>query len=534
MVRTRRSRTRRQRTALPIPIGPFVGMRDAIDPSAGNERLATLLRNVYPREPHHQSSVEGRPGFTQAGDKIGALGTTQFIGQFTEVDGTEHTIAIAGGRFYEYSWASDAWTETVDADDFTAASITVSTTARIYAVTFAGEMVFTDGVNTPWSWDGTTGGGLTSLTNAPVAYGPPTVYYSKLFFIKASERTAFVWSEENLLNTGYEAGGYNNAWTLAQTDTNRLTRLLGANEALYVFREFSITQVVGEVTPNFASTGTREAVSSSVGTSAPASVTFANNYVVFIDSIGRPHYFITGSEPQAMWEDFDQTIQTFEPTEFDNVETVYDTNLGLIRMGYATDGETSRDTELCFHHEGAHAPVAAAVFDGYSYVRIGIVKNADGEPRVMHGTDDGAIYVHGTPEGTVWSDGFASGDVAIQHEVHSNVCAYRPMIESYFSLVDLTFVVRSDADITVRCETNLGTSDGITVTVDTELADWDVGVWDTDLWAGGVEIHHQYVGLDAWGLYAVIQISHAAAGKRFQLINGSVRGRPMSESPGIQ
>ena len=98
-----------------------------------------------------------------------------------------------GGKFYTYNWGTDVFTEVVTAANFTTASITLSSTAKCYAVTMADKMVVTDGVNTPWMWDGTTGAsGLTKLTNCPVLYGRPTVYYAKLFGIKNTERSTMV------------------------------------------------------------------------------------------------------------------------------------------------------------------------------------------------------------------------------------------------------------------------------------------------------------------------------------------------------
>lgn len=515
-----------------LPYGPFIGMRDSVDPTSGRRELARLLRNVYPRDPIHSSGVVGRPGFDQIGAQLGSGGDVQFIGQYTEIDGTEHTIAIVGGTFYTLNWSTSTWTNVLTAANFTTASITVSTTARFYAVPFAGEIVFSDGTNTPWSWDGTTNGGLTELTNAPVAFGPPTVYYGKLFFIKATERSAFVWSEENQPNTGYEAGGYNNAWTIAQTDNNRLTCLLGANEALYVFREYSITQVVGEVTTNFQSTGTREAVSSTVGTSAPGSVFFDGSTILFADSQGRPHFIKPGSEAIPIWQDFDQTIRALDTTKFDEIEGYRDPSLELAVLAYEAQGETERSSQLCYRSTGYVTPQACALFDGYTFTRVGVVKNGDGDPVVMHGSTDGYLYVHGTPLGNIWEDGFNAGDAAIQHEVRTNVAGYLDDTESHYTRADMVFVVRSDQTITIRSDSNTGSSDPTTVSFTSGSGVWGVARWGSSTWAG-TGVQHGAVGLNEFGPYCGLKITHANASERFHFVNGSVTARPLSRYPGM-
>lgn len=524
-------RTSRPRT-LHLPLGPFVGMRDSVEPTSSGPDLARLLRNVYPRDPSQASSVVGRPGFDKIGAQLGSGGDVQFIGQYTEVDGTEHTIAIVGGKFYTLNWGTSTWGETIEASVFSSASITVNASARIYGVPFAGQMVFTDGANTPWMWDGTSAGGLTKLTNAPVIFGKPTVYYGKLFAIKNAERSTFVWSEENDATTGYEAGGFNNAWTLSQTDTNRLTALLGANEALYVWREYSTTQIVGEVTTNFASTGTREAVSSTAGTKAPGSVFFDGSDVLFADAQGRPHVIRPGTEAIPVWQDFAETIRGLDSGEFDDIEGYYDPTLELSLLAYQEEGATERSKQLGYRTTGQPLPRAACVFDGYSFTRVGVVKNAAGEPRVMHGSTDGYLYVHGTANGSIWNDGFNAGDQPIEHEVRSNYVAYSENTESHYTRADFVIVARSDTSVTARSETNTETSEGLTVTFDGGSAVWDVDLWDTGEWAGE-DVQHGAVGLNTFGPYCGLALTHGNGSERFQFVSGTVEARPLSRYPGM-
>lgn len=525
-------RTYKPQTATP-PIGPYIGMRDSIDPTSSRRELARLLRNVYPRDPGQSSGVVGRPGFDQMGAQLGSGGDVQFLGQFTQLDGDEFTVAIVGGTFYTLDWSTETWSNVVTAANFSSASITVSSSARIYGVPFNNTMVFTDGVNNPWTWTGASGaGGLTSLTNAPVAFGPPTVYYGKLFFIKNTDRSTFVWSEENAANTGYEAGGYNNAWTLGQTDTNQLTCLLGANEALYVWREHSTTKIVGEVTTNFSSTGTREAVSSTVGTKAPGSVFFSGSDIFFADAQGRPHVIRPGSEAVPIWQDFDQTIRGLDSTKFDEIEGYRDPTLELAIFAYEAEGQTERSTQLCYRSTGFALPQAVSVFDGYTFTRVGVVKNGDGDQRVMHGSTDGYVYDHDSPRGSVWNDGLNAGDQAITHEVRSNFVAYSENTESHYTRVDLMVVAQSDLTVAVRAETNQGTSDATSASFEGGSAEWDVSLWDTGTWADE-SIRHAAVGLNSFGPYCGITFTHGNGSERFHFVSGSVHARPLSRYPGM-
>jgi hypothetical protein len=516
-----------------LPLGPFAGMRDSVDPTSSRRELARLLRNVYPRDPGQSSGVVGRPGFDQMGAQLGGGGDVQFVGQFTQLDGDEFTIAIVGGRFYTLNWGTETWSEVVSAANFSTASITVSSTARIYGVPFNNTMVFTDGTNLPWTWTGASGaGGLTSLTNAPVAFGPPAVYYGKLFFIKNADRSTFVWSEENAANTGYEAGGYNNAWTLGQTDANRLTCLLGANEALYVWRENSTTKIVGEVTTNFQSTGTREAVSSTVGTKAPGSVFFDGSDIFFADAQGRPHVIRPGSEAVPIWQDFDQTIRALDSTKFHEIEGYRDPTLELAIFAYEAQGQTERSTQLCYRSTGFSLPQAVSVFDGYTFTRIGVVKNANGDQRVMHGSTDGYLYDHDTPLGNTWEDGLNAGNEAIEHEVRTNFVAYSENTESHYTRADLMMGIYSDQRVFVRSETDARIGDSTYVDFEGGSGIWGVSTWGSGTWASS-GIQHGAVGLNEFGPYCGLRITHGNGSERFHFVSGSLHARPLSRYPGM-
>ena len=411
--------------ARPFTMGPWIGMRDSADVNAHDPRFAKLLLNVYPEAPHEGSSLRERPGLILSDSTTFTNGHANVFHQLTKLDGTEYSYAVVGGKLYRYNWTDAVWTEWVVEAQFTTATISRSQWARWYAVTFNDKAVFSDGVNVPWMHDGTERGGLTKLSNAPVFYGPPVVHYGKLLGIDASERSTFMWSEENQPNTGYEAGGYSNAWTLLQTDTNKLVRILPDNEVAYVFRERSITVVFGEVNENFRSTGSREGVSEEIGTTAPASVFWGGlngDLIFFTDADGRPYFMPRGGKPIPIWEDARQTLATFDRSRFPEIEGYWDSNTQHAVFCYGKPGEVANGTSgLGFkshelrYHMYLGRPQLCSVTDGQDIIRVGLLKAPDRSMRVFQGKSHGIsspaawyLYERALPTSHVVDDGAVS------------------------------------------------------------------------------------------------------------------------------
>src|SRR6266850_1462995 len=254
----------------------IVGCRTTFDPTTVDPTLVNALANMYCRDPLVGGGVVGRPGCNTLGAQLGAGGlrTFQHLVQFTRQDGTEYTIGWCGGKMYTLNWGTRVWTEIVH-------GMAVSTSARIYSCVLADQIIFSDGVNTPFMWSGAA---FTVLANCPALYGQPRIHYAKVFGIKAAKRNTIVWSEENDPTIGYEAGIYNNGWELVQTRAEGLHALFATNEALYYFRERSIGAIRGEVTPDFRSDGTREGVSEDIGTVSPGCVFSFGTDIYFPDA----------------------------------------------------------------------------------------------------------------------------------------------------------------------------------------------------------------------------------------------------------
>ena len=266
----------------------------------GDPATLQLVFNMFCPLPDNSNYTQ-RPGFRAMGTVSGQplnevpQPTTniesQAAGSFVTLAGVTHNFYVAAGEIYDDATGLLVFARRIVTGDYTGATngaVTVKTSGLIYWCEYNGQVVFNDGTNQPFMWNGTSGGGLTLLDNAPAtAIGRPVAYYGKLFFIKTGN--TLVWSEENAPNTGYEADGYNNTWDLRQTSGEPIIAIVGTNDALYYFRPSSIGRITGAVTPDFATTGTDDGVSDLYGTvSYLGAEKITGNTIAFGDQYGRP------------------------------------------------------------------------------------------------------------------------------------------------------------------------------------------------------------------------------------------------------
>lgn len=184
---------------------------------------------------------------------------------------------------------------------FLAAGVASNSTQQVLWHEYLGGVVFTDGQQQPFYWDGATG--IQKLTAAPVAYGPPAVYYGKLFFIRADNQRTISWSEEAQPNVGYAS--LDNEWELVQSASAPLCVLVGTNEALYYWRSRGIGKITGAVTADFQASGTHDSISETLG--VPLSpvqqryVAIGAGGTFFFRSADNRFYFLrAGEEPTAI------------------------------------------------------------------------------------------------------------------------------------------------------------------------------------------------------------------------------------------
>lgn len=507
--------------------GPWIGMRDSLDPMLSSDPLRALaIQNMYPLELDKPSAFVGRPGFDQAGSQLGIAGsrTGQLVYQFTKLDGTEITLAIVGGQgIYTYDWSTETWTQAVTVANLTTASITLSETARCYATTYTDKVLISDGVNEPFTWDGTSGaGGLTELTAADVLYGQPRIHYAKSFGIKSTERNVMEWSEENDPTIGYETTPYSNSWQLGQTDQEGLYALAPTNDALYYLRARSTGAIYGAVTPEFTADGTHEGVSQTIGTTSPDSVCIVGERVFFLSADAQPHV-IDGGRVKPLFDDIRETIRGLDRTASSLAAAItrYDALTGLVLFGVAETGQANPSAILVFNPV---LDVPVAVWRGFTFTTFGIVKNAAGVPVLMHLSSDGYAYDHGVKEGTLWDDELNAGTAAIRHEIETCHLGADQRTEKRFSRVDV--LLRADADgsdISLSHATPYGTSvSPVAASVSGGGARWDEPDWDDFTWGFDTVERHAPFGVRAMGRWARFRLSHETAGEQFGVASVAV------------
>lgn len=247
----------------------------------------------------------------QSATTTGTAGTTGNGGliEWVTSAGTLTRVCVQNGQIYTLDTGLVP-TLAVSVTNLASATVTLAASTPCYLVPFDNLLVVSDGTNTPFTWDGTSGaGGLTKLTNAPVFFGPPTVYYARLFGILASDHSTIQWSEVNSPNTGYVAGGFNNQWTLSQTGQQPLMAIVGTNEALYYWRLTSIGAIRGAVTATFSSDGTHDGISSQVGHNGLAGTgayrgfpLFFNDSIYFSDQAQHPWRIRKGGQLEPLFQ----------------------------------------------------------------------------------------------------------------------------------------------------------------------------------------------------------------------------------------
>lgn len=513
--------------AVPLEDGPWTGILDSVAPTAKGTGKYLQGVNIYPLDPEIGEGVVGRPGVRQMGAQLGAgaVRRTQGIFQFTKENGTEITVAIVGGKFYTLNWATEVWTEVLTAANLAGAAITLSATQPIGFVVYNDTLLVSDGVNTPWTWDGTTGAGLVKLTNAPAFYGQPAVYYGRIFGIKASEPTVLVWSETDLANTGYEAGGYNNSWSLTQTDPNRLFGILGTNDSLIVARARSATSIGGSVTSNFSSAATRDSVSDTEGTQSPFALVLIGVNIMLLDADLHPQLVRPGgSGLTQLWTPMRENLKRLPktPAMLEKSIAVNYTPAQLVLISVA-DIEATEPNLLMVFDAKEKIPIPVAVWSGWEITSMSMVKSGVaatlGRPYLFHGGTDGRIYLHGHPDDDTFltDDALASGTIPIRHVLETMALGYSTKREKIFDRIDISSRSPTEQTLDVSVTTPRGRSTPQTIVLPPGIPGWDFGLWDEMEWdtEASTQENHADVGIDEQARWVKVLLEHETLGEQF-------------------
>jgi hypothetical protein len=530
-------------------VGPVTRIIDSQTPDATTAGVIARAGNSVVVQADVGPLVQGRPGlsFTGAGGtpQMGSAGarTVQLLTTWTTLAGTSYTVAMVGGKFYTYTWSTDAWAEAVNAAAFAAATggaVTLSTTTKCYGAVLNNTLIVSDGANVGFSWDGTTNGGVVKLTSAPVFYGPLVVYYGKLFGIKSTERNTVVWSEEAAPNTGYEAGGYNNAWSLWQSDQDQLTGLAATNSQLVIFRQTSTTAITGAVTDAFSSTGTRDALSETVGSASPDGIQVWDGMVYFLGS-DRHLYRITSTGLQEVGKGHRRALGTIPIASLASAQLV--PWYGAPNQRYLLCGfqETSASGVSKYLVLDADTGEAAGDFTGWTCQRSGIVQNAGGQLFTAFGAGstptalDGYVSYLNTLDGSVWIDGLQAASQPIAHEVLSGFLGWDESVDKLWDRADLSFTMPTDLSLmTLGYVTSRGTATPQTLPTIEGVAGsrWDSFLWDTGTWADASAIERKVsVGWNGQGRWLQAVLRHDTASEQFQFQSARIYAIPLDVNP---
>jgi len=520
-----------------LTAGPFVGVCDATAPTTANPAKAFAAYNMVRAIGPAGGGFVSRPGFDLMGTRQGT-GSTRVVGgglTWTKSDATRQTVAVINGQLVTYDWSSDTWTVAVTTANLTTNTVTLSASAYVSLVPFASGLVVSDGVNTPFWWTGASGaGGITKMTNAPVFYGPPWVYYSKLCGIKNSDRKTFVWSEEAQPNTGYEAGGYNNAWDNPGGYADPLVSGAGTNEALYLFRARSSIAITGAIGPDFSTAGTRANLSERIGTLSPYATIALPQGVVIVDSDALPWLVRYGNtEPTPIWTDCRETVKSTPRAVIGTVQSVVDEATRSLLIAIPDTAASDPTQCLAFSLDDLQFQGVHGWLDDMD--RVFPVIDGDGVSRYAHaGKNDGYLYAHGTLTAGPWNDALSAGTAYISHQVVGPQLGYDLDRELIVDQIEAALTGGGVTRVSVSYETPRGQSTPLNVdlTASTVGGTWDVDDWDTMDWAeSGSGDQRVRMGCMGRGRWVRPTVSHGETGEAFGLAVMRVRTFGVTGNP---
>lgn len=448
-----------------LACGPFRGCSDATDPTTAQPDLARSLRNMMRSTGPTGSGQLGRPGTSPMGDPLGTK--VQAGAQtWTDINGVHQTVAVVDGQVWTYDWGTDVWTLSISTANLATASAALSTTARVALVPFADRLVISDGVNFALWWDGTTGAG--GIIELPVKfYGPPTVYYSKLAGIDATNRHTLFWSEEGDATLGYyvTVGPYTyaNAWDNPGGYTEPLTAVCGTNDGLYVFRERISLAILGAMSADFQTAGTRANLSPEIGTNSPWGVREITQGVFLVDADAQPWLMKIGAiAPLPLWKDCQQTLRDVPRLSMVNATVIYDETTSNVVLGLASSGALNPLKWLAFNADDLQ-------YNGFWYgwaaaASAGQVIDQFGVKRWSHADLlGGQILAHGSPQAGPLTDYVSGGKVTMNHEVIGPYLGYDPLQEFFVNQGEFGFTQGTEATITYETSRGFGSSAVITL-----------------------------------------------------------------------
>ena len=264
-------------------------------------------------------------------------------------------------------------------------------------------------------------------------YGPIGVYQGSLVGILGQvatvyARATFAWSEPNDASTGFAQTGYDDVWSLTQTDASALTSLTPTNAGIYYGRALSWGMLDGTLSVDISNSATSDAISENIGTTAPWTVDQYGNYIYFADAQGRPNRFQLGDGPEQIWQAMAQAADNNRQgaTALGQLASaawgIIEPNLNVYLFGFptATSGTGYAPTTFyCFDGPTGRYNGTWTFAGGEAMATGGIVHDANGVPvLVMLGTNGGTnrtfVWKLTVPTDYTWQDNGAQMSVYAQ------------------------------------------------------------------------------------------------------------------------
>lgn len=521
---------------LPLEDGPWDEMRDSISATAKSTGKYLLGQNIYPLDPDLGETMVGRPGVRQMGAQLAGRGQGTY--QFKKTTGARFTVQIAGGHFYTLDWAAEAWVEVLSAANLLAAGVVLDANRQIaFLTTSTDRLLVSDGINKPWLWDGTAGGGVTLMANAEAFFGQPRMYFARVVGILAADPSTIIWSETDNPLVGYRAGGFNNAWKPSQNDPSRLYSLVATNNVIYAFRANSALPLAGPPGPGFSTDNTQDSLSGTFGSLSPFASILHDVNVVTLDSQLHPQFFRPGGAGFVpIWRGLRETTKRIpkDPETALKCMIVYYSPAELFLIAVPEQG--GECNILLVYDAKGELPKPVGVWRGWEMTTLAMVENLNGQAYLFHSDTTGRVYLHGNPDDfTPWDDFLAAGTAPVEHILECQPLGYSTKLEKIYDRIDLAFRGLSTMTLQVSVTTPEGVSPEQQIVVGTGgTPAFDVGLFDVvtfDPSGGTTQETHAELGLDAEGRWIKPKIRHKMLGEQFGIAALTVEAYTFDDDP---
>ena len=323
-----------------VTLGPWSHVYDSGDPGGATPESLVDAFNMVDLDHFRGSAQVARHGIVGLTTQLGASDaarTGQGIFFHRRRDGRIDRFTFGGGKMY-------SWDGLNTFTDITPVGIEISSTNPIFCASFSGEVLVSDEKNKPWVYTPETGAAATLQFNAAndewTTKGGAGVFSGyNVFIVRAvgtallqaetgdylttedgsrlltellsGEQNTIAWGEPFDPRLGYDQANYDHTWELTQTSNELLGGLFAEEGGLVYLRNTGIGILTGAVDDNWRNSATRDAISNTIGTDAPAAIVSANKRVFFLDMDGRPYMMVVGGgEPTPLWLPLRREVQS--------------------------------------------------------------------------------------------------------------------------------------------------------------------------------------------------------------------------------